>query len=197
MGGKVDMTQKFFVNIADFSCVIFLGPNCSNTSKPKSVDILKLKCFVLLLSKMSMGISRDFGIKNLHKTWYNWKSFWILPILLAWIFGPKLCRIPHMASLYIYTYMLRLVGSNLLNVAGKYIYIYICIYIYIYYVYLYANIYQKKTFFMLKNFIKPKPSKGTNFVFIILKKQFFCCCRSRFDIIWFESLIWNKLSNAK
>ena len=161
------MTQKLFVNIADFSCAIFLGPNCSDTSKPKSVDILKLKCFVLILSKMSMGISRDFGIENLHKTWYNWKSFWILPILLAWIFGTKLCRNPQMALLYIYTYMLRLVGSNLMNVAGKYIYIYI------FYVYLYANIYQKKNFFMLKNLIKPKPSKGTIFVSIILKKQFF------------------------
>ena len=49
----------------------------------------------------------------------------------------------------------------------------IYIYIYIFYVYLYANIYQKKFFFMLKNLIKPKPSKGTIFVSIILKKQFF------------------------
>ena len=49
----------------------------------------------------------------------------------------------------------------------------IYIYIYIFYVYLYANIYQKKNFFMLKNLIKPKPSKGTIFVSIILKKQFF------------------------
>lgn len=42
-GLKVGIIQKIFVNIADFSCVIFLSPNCADTSRLKFVDTFRPK----------------------------------------------------------------------------------------------------------------------------------------------------------